>query len=128
MIAEGYDAVLLDLAVPMHVHVIGVGGAGMSAIAEVLATMGHRVSGSDLKASAGLDRLVALGVHVHVGHDPGHLDGAEVVTRSTAVPDANPECRAAVERGLPLLPDSIRVDTEGDVSLESLLEQFDPIQ
>ncbi len=111
--AEGHDAALLDLAVPMHVHVIGVGGAGMSAIAEVLVTMGHRVSGSDLKASAGLDRLTALGVHVHVGHDPGHLDGAEVVTRSTAVPDANPECRVAVERGLPLLS---RADVLGAIT------------
>jgi len=50
-----------DLSRPTSVHVIGVGGAGMSAIAEVLATMGHSVSGSDLKASSGLDRLSALG-------------------------------------------------------------------
>ncbi|MBL6926687.1 MAG: UDP-N-acetylmuramate--L-alanine ligase, partial [Acidimicrobiia bacterium] len=47
---------------PRHIHVVGVGGAGMSAIAEVLAAMGHTVTGSDLKASAGLDRLTALGV------------------------------------------------------------------
>ncbi|HAZ36090.1 MAG TPA: hypothetical protein DCY69_05095, partial [Acidimicrobiaceae bacterium] len=58
----------LDLSIPTHVHVIGVGGAGMSAIAEVLVSMGHTVSGSDLKASSGLDRLAALGVDVRVGH------------------------------------------------------------
>ncbi|MDG2427251.1 MAG: UDP-N-acetylmuramate--L-alanine ligase [Acidimicrobiales bacterium] len=93
----------LNLDVPVHVHVVGVGGAGMSAIAEVLVTMGHHVSGSDLKASAGLGRLTALGVEVSIGHDESHIDGADIVTRSTAIPDANPECLKAVERGVPLL-------------------------
>ncbi len=93
----------LDPRVPTRVHVVGIGGAGMSAIAEVLATMGHRVSGSDLKASAGLERLAALGVEVHVGHDKAHLADAEVVTRSTAVSDANPEVQAAREAGVPVL-------------------------
>ena len=59
----------LDLTVMRRIHVVGVGGAGMSAIAEVLATMGHEVTGSDLKASTGLERLRALGVTVRVGHD-----------------------------------------------------------
>ena len=94
---------VLDPRVPTRVHVVGIGGAGMSAIAEVLATMGHRVSGSDLKASAGLERLAALGVEVHVGHDKAHLADAEVITRSTAVPDSNPEVRAAREAGVPVL-------------------------
>ena len=58
----------IDLSVPRRVHVVGVGGAGMSAIAEVLAAMGHEVTGSDLKASAGLDRLEAVGITVTVGH------------------------------------------------------------
>ena len=88
---------------PTGVHVVGIGGAGMSAIAEVLATMGHRVSGSDLKPSAGLDRLAAMGVLVHVGHDAANVEDAEVVTRSTAVPDGNPEVRAARDAGVPLL-------------------------
>ena len=92
----------LDLSIPTHVHVIGVGGAGMSAIAEVLLAMGHTVSGSDLKASSGLDRLAAIGVDVRVGHSADQVGEAAVVTRSTAVPDANPECRAALERGIPL--------------------------
>ena len=94
---------LLDLSAPMHVHVVGVGGAGMSAIAEVLVSMGHTVSGSDLKASSGLERLAALGVDVRVGHAAEQVGGADLVTRSTAVPDDNPECRATLERGIPLL-------------------------
>ncbi|MEE3352670.1 MAG: UDP-N-acetylmuramate--L-alanine ligase [Actinomycetota bacterium] len=94
---------LPDLSTPTQVHVIGIGGAGMSAIAEVLATMGHRVSGSDLKASAGLERLRALGVEVHVGHDAAQVGAAEYVTRSTAVPDGNPECLRALAEGRPLL-------------------------
>ncbi len=100
----GNDLVgLLDLSVPTQVHVIGIGGAGMSAIAEVLTTMGHQVSGSDLKASAGLERLRALGVEVHVGHDAAQVGNAEYVTRSTAIPDGNPECVRALEEGRPLL-------------------------
>ena len=101
------------LSRPTSVHVIGVGGAGMSAIAEVLTTMGHSVSGSDLKASSGLDRLSALGVDVRVGHAADNLGDVTFVTRSTAVPDGNPECREAVERGLPLLS---RAEVLGAVS------------
>jgi len=98
-VAEG----VLDLSVPRRVHVVGVGGAGMSAIAEVLAAMGHDVTGSDLKPSAGLERLEALGVAVTVGHAAANLGQAELLTRSTAVPDRNPECRAAAEAGIPVL-------------------------
>ena len=75
----------------------------MSAIAEVLAAMGHEVTGSDLKASAGLDRLEAVGITVTVGHAGTNLGRAEILTRSTAVPDRNPECRAALEAGIPVL-------------------------
>ena len=97
--AEG----VLDLSVPRRVHVVGVGGAGMSAIAEVLAAMGHDVTGSDLKPSAGLERLEVLGVAVTVGHSAANLGQAELLTRSTAVPDRNPEYRAAAEAGIPVL-------------------------
>lgn len=93
----------LDLSVPRRIHVVGIGGAGMSAIATVLAGMGHRVTGSDLKHSVGLERLRALGVDVVVGHDAGNVGDADVVTRSTAVPARNPEVVAAAERGLPVL-------------------------
>jgi UDP-N-acetylmuramate--alanine ligase len=92
-----------DLAAPQRIHVVGIGGAGMSAIADVLARMGHTVSGSDLKPSANLERLRGLGVVVHVGHDASHVDGADVVTISTAVPVRNHEVRAARERGIPVL-------------------------
>jgi UDP-N-acetylmuramate--alanine ligase len=99
--ARGGQAPPLDLTRPQRVHVVGVGGAGMSAIATVLAAMGHRVTGSDLKWSAAFDRLRAAGVELHVGHDAGHVGDAEVVTFSTAVPAANPELAEARRRGLP---------------------------
>ena len=93
----------LDLSRPMRVHVVGVGGAGMSAIATVLRAMGHTVTGSDLKASAGLDRLRAAGVAVTVGHAAGNVGDVDAVTVSTAVPASNPEVVAANERGIPVL-------------------------
>jgi UDP-N-acetylmuramate--alanine ligase len=94
----------IDLATPRRIHVVGVGGAGMSAIAGVLASMGHTVSGSDLKASAGLARLEGLGVAVHVGHDAANLPpGADAVAISTAVPERNPEVAAARHQGVPVL-------------------------
>lgn len=75
----------------------------MSAIATVLAAMGHRVSGSDLKDSASLTRLRALGIDVVVGHSPDNVGNAELVTLSSAVPETNSEVRAAQARNIPLL-------------------------
>ena len=75
----------------------------MSAIATVLAAMGHHVSGSDLKDSAGLRRLEAAGVRVYVGHHADHLDGAGLVAVSTAIPAHNAEVVAATERGVPVV-------------------------
>jgi UDP-N-acetylmuramate--alanine ligase len=75
----------------------------MSAIAGVLARMGHIVSGSDLKPSANLERLRGLGVEVYVGHDASHVNGVDAVTISTAIPSRNHEVRAATERGVPVL-------------------------
>ncbi|WCO65220.1 UDP-N-acetylmuramate--L-alanine ligase [Iamia majanohamensis] len=93
----------LDLAAGrLHVHVVGVGGVGMRPLASVLASMGHRVTGSDMKPSAGLERLVAQGVEVHVGHTPGHVEGADVVAVSTAIPESNREVRAARQLGIPV--------------------------
>ena len=92
-----------DLSVPLRVHIVGIGGAGMSAIASVLAAMGHRVTGSDLKESPGLDRLRAIGVGVAVGHDAAHVGDAQLVTASTAIPKSNPEIRAARAQGIPVL-------------------------
>ncbi|MGQ0520588.1 MAG: UDP-N-acetylmuramate--L-alanine ligase [Actinomycetota bacterium] len=93
----------LDLASPRRVHVVGIGGAGMSAIATVLAAMGHHVSGSDLKQSSRLDTLRANGVVVTVGHAPANVEGADVVAVSTAIPPTNPEVVAAGARGIPVL-------------------------
>ena len=91
---------VIDLSRPQRIHVLGVGGAGMSAIASVLAAMGHQVSVSDLKASPGLDRLVAQGVRVAIGHDAGNLDAPDLVATSSAVPEHNPEVRAARAQGI----------------------------
>ncbi len=94
----------LDLSgPPRHIHVVGIGGAGMRAIATVLAAMGHRVSGSDMKPSAGLDRLDALGITTHVGHAAATIVGADLVAVSTAIPASNPEVVAAHEAGIPVL-------------------------
>jgi len=95
---------VVDLSGARAMHIIGVGGAGMSAIAGVLASMGHQVTGSDLKASASFDRLQAQGASVVVGHHadnlPAHVD---LVARSTAIPDTNVEVVAARARGIDVL-------------------------
>jgi len=95
---------VIDLRQTTDVHVVGVGGAGMNAIAAVLVEMGHRVSGSDLKPSGATERLRTLGVEVFVGHDATNVGpDVAVVTRSAAVPDQNPEIVAARERGITVL-------------------------
>ena len=76
-----------DLSRPRRVHVIGVGGPGMSAIALALAEMGHSVSGVDIRDRPVLDRLRAAGVKVHIGHSRGHVAGCDAVTASSAIPD-----------------------------------------
>jgi UDP-N-acetylmuramate--alanine ligase len=99
---------LLDLSRPRRVHVVGVAGAGMSAIALVLARMGHAVSGSDIKSAAVLERLAAAGVDVHVGNRAQHVPiDADAVVYSTAIPRTNVELVAAAERGIPVLHRSV---------------------
>lgn len=93
----------VDLTHPRRIHLVGVGGSGMNAIASVLDGMGHTVTGSDLKASAGLDRVRALGIEAAVGHDAANVGDAELVAVSTAIPEHNVELRSARERGLPVL-------------------------
>src|SRR5487761_1948840 len=87
------ERVALDLSVPMSIHLVGIGGAGMSAIATILVEMGHHVAGSDMKDGAVLDRLRALGVAVHIGHAAENLRAADVVAISTAVADSNVEVK-----------------------------------
>lgn len=84
-------------------HIVGIGGIGMSAIAEILMAKGHTVQGSDQKDSANVRRLRSKGVRVFVGHDSVNLVGARFVVLSTAVKDDNPELIAARARGLPII-------------------------
>jgi UDP-N-acetylmuramate--alanine ligase len=87
-----------------HIHFVGIGGAGMSGIAEVLANQGYRITGSDLAANAATDRLERLGANVIVGHAPQNVAGADVVVVSTAVRSDNPEVIAARARRVPVVP------------------------
>jgi UDP-N-acetylmuramate--alanine ligase len=87
-----------------HVHFVGIGGVGMSGIAEVLATLRYQVSGSDLAESAATRRLRAVGVDIAIGHRAENAQGADAVVVSTAVAMDNPEVLAARERGIPIVP------------------------
>jgi UDP-N-acetylmuramate--alanine ligase len=87
-----------------QVHFVGIGGAGMSGIAEVLLTLKYKVSGSDLGENTSTRRLRQLGARIHLGHDAAHVEGADAVVVSTAVKDDNPEVAAARARRIPLVP------------------------
>ena len=87
-----------------HIHFVGIGGAGMSGIAEVLHNLGYAISGSDLSDSATLKRLSALGIKTHVGHESANVAGADAVVTSTAVQSGNPEVMAAREKRIPVVP------------------------
>ena len=87
-----------------RVHFVGIGGAGMSGIAEVLATQGFRVSGSDIAESAATRRLSDLGAKISIGHDKENVASADAVVVSTAVAADNPEVVAARERSIPVVP------------------------
>jgi UDP-N-acetylmuramate--alanine ligase len=87
-----------------HIHFVGIGGAGMSGIAEVLLTLGYKVSGSDLKDSPVTQRLKKLGARIAIGHEAANIEGAQVVVTSTAVAPVNPEVLAAREHGVPVIP------------------------
>ena len=92
-----------DLSSPRRIHVIGIGGPGMNAIAQVLCEMGHQVSGSDIHESEVLDRLRAIGVSINVGHDVKAVLDCDVVTASTAIPATNIELVAATAQSVPVL-------------------------
>jgi UDP-N-acetylmuramate--alanine ligase len=85
------------------VHFIGIGGIGMSGIAEIMLRIGYTVQGSDAKASANTERLEKLGARIFIGHDAAHVEGASAVVYSTAVKSDNPEMVAGRERRLPLV-------------------------
>jgi len=90
-----------------NIHFIGIGGSGMSGIAEVLFNLGYGVSGSDLSDSAALRRLASMGIHTHVGHSAAHVKDADAVVTSTAVKPDNPEVLAARERRIPVVPRAV---------------------
>ncbi len=90
-----------------HIHFVGIGGAGMSGIAEVLLNMGYVISGSDLSDGAVLQRLQGLGVTTWVGHRAEHILGADAVVTSTAVKADNPEVVAAHDKLIPVVPRAV---------------------
>ncbi len=90
-----------------HIHFVGIGGAGMSGIAEVLFNLGYQISGSDLVDSATAQRLKALGIQICLGHDAAHIAGADAVVTSTAVTADNPEVLAARAKKIPVVPRAI---------------------
>ena len=100
------DAETIDLRAPRRIHVVGIGGAGMSAIAQVLQDMGHTVTGSDLKDSPVAERLRSLGITVAIGHRAENLGDVGVVTYSPAVSTENPELVTASSRGVRVAPRS----------------------
>ncbi len=87
-----------------QIHFVGIGGAGMSGIAEVCLNLGYRVTGSDLKRNEAVERLEHLGAKIFIGHDATRVEGAHVVVYSSAVARENPEVQAARQRGLPVIP------------------------
>ncbi|MCA9649036.1 MAG: UDP-N-acetylmuramate--L-alanine ligase [Myxococcales bacterium] len=87
-----------------HIHFVGIGGIGMSGIAEVLLTLGYRVTGTDLVSSDTTERLAAMGATVHRGHSADHVGDADVVVISSAVGLSNPEVVAARQRKIPVIP------------------------
>jgi len=88
---------------PRRIHLVGIGGSGLSAIARVLAAWGHSVSGSDMRDSSLLGELNALGIRTYVGHAAEHVQGAELVVVSSAIPESNPEVQAAQRMGIPVV-------------------------
>ena len=89
---------------PQHLHFTGIGGIGMSGIAEVLLTLGYKITGSDQRLSATTERLVKLGATVFEGHQTSNIAGAKVLVVTSAVDETNPEVREARRIGIPVIP------------------------
>lgn len=86
-----------------HVHLIGIGGSGLSAIARILLESGYVVSGSDRQLTPAAETLLQAGAKIMIGHHPDYIVGADLVVRSSAIPDNNPEVAAAVASGIPVM-------------------------
>ena len=93
-----------DMGHIRHIHFIGIGGAGMSGIAEVLHNLGYDISGSDLCENKQIKYMRNLGINIVQGHDAEHINGSDVVVVSSAVPDDNPEYQAARLKHIPVIP------------------------
>src|SRR2546427_4898785 len=87
-----------------QIHFVGIGGAGMSGIAEILLNLGYRVSGSDQRRNEAIERLEQLGAKIFIGHEAGHVQGAHVVVYSSAVSRDNIEVQVARQRAIPVIP------------------------
>lgn len=87
-----------------NIHFIGIGGVGMSGIAEVLFHLGYNISGSDAQSSPNTERLHHLGIKIHIGHDKRNIKNANVVVSSTAINNNNPEILEAIEQGITIVP------------------------
>ncbi|MBT6057634.1 MAG: UDP-N-acetylmuramate--L-alanine ligase, partial [Gammaproteobacteria bacterium] len=85
------------------IHFVGVGGAGMCGIAEVLLNQGYSITGSDIKESANTERLASMGAKIYIGHDAANVESADVVVYSSAIDTKNPELNAAVSKAKPLI-------------------------
>jgi UDP-N-acetylmuramate--alanine ligase len=87
-----------------HIHFVGIGGVGMCGIAEVLFNEGYHISGSDASESKYIAHLRKLGIRVYIGHQAKHIENADVLVVSSAIPDENPEVIAAKEKQIPIIP------------------------
>ncbi len=87
-----------------RIHFVGIGGAGMSGIAEVLHNLGYQISGSDQRQSPVTKHLSSLGINIEIGHDPAQVDGCDVVVISSAITDDNPELLEARAKRIPVIP------------------------
>jgi len=87
-----------------HIHFVGIGGIGMSGIAEVLVNLGYNVSGSDVQPSDATARLQKIGAKIVIGHAPENIGNADVVVTSTAVKENNPEVLEAHRKKIPVIP------------------------
>ncbi len=102
---------------PQHVHFVGIGGIGMSGLAEVLLELGYKVSGSDLKGSATTERLASRGAEIFEGHAAENVDSAKAVVVSSAVREDNPEVMEARRRAIPVIP-------RGELLAELMRQKF----
>ncbi|MDD7409218.1 MAG: UDP-N-acetylmuramate--L-alanine ligase [Anaerovoracaceae bacterium] len=94
---------MLDITKYKHVHCIGIGGIGLSAVAEILKSQGYEVSGSDMKSGDTTERLQQQGITVYIGHDADNVKDADIVVYSSAVSPENPEILAGKEKGIPVV-------------------------